>query len=171
MREICILLLSVMVMGCNGSHIDPGQVDNQSRQSMNSGAVSTPLESRFVIKDKFGQESDVFVAGDEITFELHVVNVTAGEVSYQATPPVNSFVVKQEADEIWSQHNGMMFMQAITTGKIAPAEALIFTAKWFGKDNDDALLQSGRYQVFSNLVLFVNEQAVEAPSPKWVVIN
>ncbi len=171
MCRIYVLLVSVLIMGCDGSYTDTSQIKNQNRQSTNSDVLSAPLKSHFLIKDKFDQEADVFIVGDEISFELDIKNISEVDVAYQATPPINSFIVKKEGEEIWSQHNGMMFMQAMTVGKIAPNDSLIFTAKWSGKDNEDVLLQPGRYEVFSNLVLFVGEQAIEVPNSKWIVLN
>ncbi len=178
MYKLPVLLVALLVAGCNGSGGYKVSLDTQaqqldSRYLTDNTETSAPmlLKSEFLIKDKLGQEASTFVVGETLTFELNITPANATGVDYQATPPINSFVVKHEGEEVWSQHHGMMFMQAMSVGKIAPNAPLVFIAQWSGKDNDGAVLQSGRYEVFSEVVLFVNDQAMEVPSPKWITLN
>lgn len=171
MYKIGALLLSVLLAGCNDAHVNRDQPDIRRGLPTSHDVVPVSLKSSFLIKDKFNQEVDSFVVGDEITFELNVINSSDVDVTYQATDPVNSFIVRKEGEEVWSQHHGMMFAQVMVDGRIAANGALRFTAKWSGRDNEGAVVQPGRYEILSELVLFSNSEVVTVPPPRLIDLN
>ncbi|MCP4989426.1 MAG: hypothetical protein GY928_26220 [Colwellia sp.] len=163
MCKIFVLLLAMLFMGCNQSSSDS--------QSPSDSNIDMPLSSEFTIKDKFGQEVNLFTVGEEISFEIRVENTTNKDVTYQATGPGYDFVVKQGETQIWSKHYGLFFAQIIADRVIKASEVLVLSATWSGNDNERNVVSAGEYKVSPNLVFFVNGNLVPEPEPKVIILN
>lgn len=172
MYKICVLLLCLLVSGCNDSSVNQINGNDQTKQpNSNEIVISNPLKTNFSIKDKFNQEVETFAVGEEITFELKVVNTTNSEVTYQATGPVHDFVVTKGGVEVWSEFYGMAFAQVITDRKIAANDTLVLTVKWLCKSNDGGLVQPGIYEVNPMLVMFLDGKKITPPDSKTIILN
>ena len=150
------VLITLLMFGC----FHPSSTNDKS---VSDGNDKPKLTATLLIKDKFNQEQDVFLIGEDITFEIIVTNNSESDVTYQVTEPGYNFFIIQDEFEIWSAFYNNFFPGVIVDRTINANESLIISEKWDGKNNEGDSVEPGMYMVTSHLVFFVDETLVTVP--------
>lgn len=130
----------------------------------------TSLTTGFLIKDKFGLESNTFQTGEEITFEIVVTNNTNCDFPYAFTYPADGLVIMQDGNTVWSKYYNMIFSQSLPTTALKSGESLTYQTVWTGIDLTGAIVDAGTYTVEPSLVVFIYGEGVTAPTPKTITL-
>lgn len=159
-RKITMLLFAgLLTSACNLS--DDG----------NGAPGAGSLEADFVVKDKFDQEVSVFTAGEDITFDYTVTNISGSTVTYEYTSPGHDIRVLDGDTTVWSKFHGRSFPQVTTSGQLSPGEVLDLGATWNGTDNEGERLPPGKYKVVPALTLFVNGERIHEAESVDITLN
>ena len=131
-------------------------------------AIDEPLIITFTIKDQFQQESDTFLLGEEISFEVKVKNPGNKVVSYFATGPGMGVGVWSDETNIWLNDFGIVYAQVITERFITAHSTVIGKYIWIGVNNQGEVVLRGEYQAKPNLVFFVDGERIPEPESKTI---
>jgi len=94
-------------------------------------------------------EADVtFDAGEPITFELKVTNLTDGEqtVNLSDAQRFDLAVSDPSGTGVWQWSNGRVFAQVVTPLRFLPHETREFTAEWNQTDDAGKVVEPADYQ-------------------------
>ena len=142
MRDLIILRVILVVCfgcipiwyGCNGGNGNSSQL-----------IFVTFLD----VMDSNGEETSEFSSGEEIQFELNIMNTSRSPhtLGFGSGQQYDFFVRKAGNSNIiwrWSDHR--LFTQAQTTLAFDSGERKTFTEPWVQTDNDEALVEPGLYE-------------------------
>lgn len=148
------LALTLCLCGCNSDSED-----------------SVVLQAGFAVKDKFGQSTDTFTAGEPVTLEITITNTARHPVVYQTTGPGHDIVVSRDAVRIWSKYAGITWAAVISDHTIGARESVVLSAIWNGVDDDGLAVPPGVYTATPELVFQVNDRLVPVPPDRTVTLQ
>jgi hypothetical protein len=106
------------------------------------------FRSAFTIKDRFAQPADVFIAGEPITLEMQVRNVSAWPQtmpSLDRCDPVVFTVSDRSGQTGWASLDGRACGAGGSSFPFAPGETKVFAAEWRQQVRGGALAREGPY--------------------------
>ena len=159
MRQLLLMSFLLLVSACDGS---------------SSNGLPQPglLEAEFSVLDKFGVETDVFTAGEPITFELTISNRSVSPITYSAARPDSDVFVHQGTNVIWSYYFDDVFLAIVDTATIDAGETVVETFEWNGTDMQGNQVSPGQYEVIPILNWWVNDVAVPvSPATRTIVLQ
>ena len=133
--------------------------------------VNWPLSAEFFIKDKYGQEASSFEIGEEINFEILIINRTDRDLTYQVTGAIHDFIVKQGQTEIWSQYYGIVFAQVVHDLTIYAHEEGVISTTWNCVDNKGNTVSPGEYEVIPKYSLLENSGLFSLRASKIITLK
>ena len=106
------------------------------------------LTATFSISDTTGHASTVFHSGDHFMVSFSLANTTNDTLTYGYTGTPIRFRILQDGREIASSTDGVVFLQYVQGGFIAPGDT--FAASWKAPNtqfqNPKVVLMPGTYQ-------------------------
>jgi hypothetical protein len=103
-RIYCVLILCTSLVGCGGN----------SSSTSNQQNSDSRLEVRLVLKDKFGQTSDLFTQSEDIEFSLTLTNTSSEPITlkFSSGHQFDFYVYSTNDEIVWRWSEGMAFITA-----------------------------------------------------------
>ena len=135
LQILLVLCISfgLILNGCNG-----GDSDSES-------IFITSLS----IQDTNGQEKSTFAQGEQIQFEVSILNTTNSTQTLTfSSSQQYDFIARQSGTSniIWRWSHNRGFLTVITTLTFAPGETKTFSELWDQTDNNGVLVGPGSYE-------------------------
>lgn len=107
------------------------------------------FETRVVLRDTAGTESNTFQPSDRITLAVIIRNRSDAPrtLTVPSSQTYDCIVYAGDNKEVWRWSAGRMFAQVITELTLAPGESRTFTATWDLTDRTGSPLSPGDYSV------------------------
>jgi len=131
-RYLFLLLVCVLV-SCNDGGNDPDAV----------------IIASSIVADKFGQETDRFVVGDDVVITVSIRNTGSISSIIKFTAPLVSIQIYSEdgATLIFDPNFGIGFPQVVQEQFIGSQSEITHVLTWRGIDNSGTQVSPARYQV------------------------
>ncbi len=158
-RVWACLLVVIFMAGCNNNDGNP------------DAEVELSFTSKFVMKDKFGQEVDSFTVGETVVLELQVTNRSAIDVTYEYTAPGYSFTINANDSAVWRSNHDTVYSQVVTSGVIEAKKTHTYSIEWTGVNFNGDALSPGVYLAVPELGWSVNGSKLASPEARNITLH
>ena len=148
-----LLPLAILLISCGGAEesactFRPVLV---REPSLNEPAYCQNFSSTLVMRDRMGQQVDLFPAGEVISFESAVTNNGSGAVTVTKADgcPQVSFQVYGTTGSpsiVWGSSDGLACTLALEPVTFAPGETKLFSGQWDQTFCGDTQTPPGQYR-------------------------
>ena len=158
MSRVLLLFLISILVSCNGD----GSNQNAS------------IIASLLIEDKFGQETDQFVVGDDVVITVKVQNQASIPRTIEFTAPLISVgIFSEDGNElIYDPDFGISAPQVIQETIINPMGTIYRIVTWKGVDNSGSQVSPARYQVRAHISGFENDgDVIQSPEAAFISLH